>query len=102
MKECLNAVQCMVTDNIREFLSTKFTAKEVKVALFEMGPTKALGPNDMNAFFYKKFQHVVGDSIVLAVLNFLNNGNMLLDINHTNIVLISKVKIQRECLNLDL
>ena len=34
----------------------------------------------------------MGDSIVLAVLDFLNNGNMLLNINHTNIVLIPKVK----------
>ena len=43
----------MVTDDIREFLSTEFTAKEVKVALFQMGPTKAPGPNGMNALFYK-------------------------------------------------
>ena len=35
---------------------------------------------------------MVGDSVVLAVLDFLNNGNMLPDINHTNIVLIPKVK----------
>ena len=34
----------------------------------------------------------MGDSVVLAVLDFLNNGNMLPDINHTNIVLIPKVK----------
>ena len=34
----------------------------------------------------------MGDSVVLAVLDFLNNGNMLSDINHTNIVLIPKVK----------
>ena len=57
-----------------------------------MGPTKASGPDNMNAFLYKKFQHIVGDSVVLAVLDFLNNGNMLPDINHTNIVLIPKVK----------
>ena len=43
----------MVTDDIREFLSTEFIAKEVKVALFQMGPTKARGPNGMNALFYK-------------------------------------------------
>ena len=43
----------MVTDDIWEFLSTKFTTKEVKVALFQMGPTKAPRPNGMNALFYK-------------------------------------------------
>ena len=92
MEECLNAVQCMETDDMREFLSTEFTAEEVKVALFQMGPTKSPGPDGMNAFFYQKLWHVVGDSVVLTILDFLNNGNKLPDINHTNIVLIPKVK----------
>ncbi|KAL0011163.1 hypothetical protein SO802_006271 [Lithocarpus litseifolius] len=92
MEECLSSVKCTVTDDMRDFLSTDFTAEEVKVALFQMGPTKAPGPDGMNALFYQKFWHVVGDFVVLAVLDFLNNGNMLPDINHTNIVLIPKVK----------
>ena len=92
MEECLNAVQSKVTDDMQEFLSSEFTAKEVKVALFQMGPTKAPGPDGMNAFFYQKFWHVVGNNVVLVVLDFLNNGNMIPDINHTNIVLIPKVK----------
>ena len=92
MEEFLNAVQCMMTDDMREFLSLEFTIEEVKVALFQMGPTKALGPDGMNALFYQKFRHVVGNSVVLTVLDFLNNGNMLPVINHTNIVLIPKVK----------
>ena len=92
MEEFLNAVQCMMTDDMREFLSFEFTVEEVKVALFQMGPTKAPRPDGMNAIFYQKFKHVVGNSIVLAVLDFLNNGNMLPDINHTNILLIPKVK----------
>ena len=35
---------------------------------------------------------MVGDTVVDAVLDFLNTGHMLLDINHTYIVLIPKVK----------
>ena len=92
MEECLNAVLFMVTDDMREFLSSEFTVEEVKVALFQMGPTKAPGPDGMNSHFYQKFWHIIGNSIVLAVLDFLNNGNMLPDINHTNIMLIPKVK----------
>ena len=57
-----------------------------------MGPTKAPGPNDMNALFYQKFLHVVGEAVVTVILDFLNDGIMLSALNHTNIVLIPKVK----------
>ena len=57
-----------------------------------MGTTKAPGPNDMNALFYKKFWHVVGEVVVIAVLDFLNDRIMLPTLNHTNIVLIPKVQ----------
>ena len=92
MEECLNAIQSKITDDMREVLSSEYTVEEVKVALFQMGPTKAPGLNGMNALFYQKFWHVVGDTVVLAMLDFLNNGNMLLEINHKNIVLIPKIR----------
>ena len=64
MEECLNAVQSKMTDDMREVLSSVFTTKEVKVALFQMGPTKAPRLNGMNAIFYQNFWHVVGDNVV--------------------------------------
>jgi len=92
MEECLNAIPRKVTLEMHDTLSSEFSAEEVKVALFQMGPTKATRPDGMNALFYQRFWHVVGDTVVDVVLEFLNNGHMLLDINHTYIVLISKVK----------
>ena len=82
----------MVTEEMKEALSGEFTIDEVKVALFQIGPTKAPKPDGVNAIFFQKFWHIVGDDVVIAILDFLNNGNMLLEINHTNIVLIPKVK----------
>ena len=82
----------MVTEEMKEALSGEFTIDEVKVALFQIGPTKAPKPDGVNAIFFQKFWHIVGDDVVIAILDFLNNGNMLLEINHTNIALIPKVK----------
>ena len=65
MEECLNAVQSKITDDMQEVLSSEFTAEEVKVALFQMGSTKAPGPDGMNALFYQKFWYVVGNNVVL-------------------------------------
>ncbi|KAK9988414.1 hypothetical protein SO802_028653 [Lithocarpus litseifolius] len=92
MEECLNAVPRKVSPDMQGTLSSEFSAEEIKIALFQMGPTKAPGPDGMNALFYQRFWHVVGDTVVDAVLDFLNNGHMLPDINHTYIVLIPKVK----------
>ena len=57
-----------------------------------MGTIKFPRPYSMNAFFYQKFRHAVGYFLVAAVLDFLNSSNMASNINHTNIVLILKVK----------
>ena len=77
---------------MHQILSSDFIVDKIKAALFQMGPTKAPRPDGMNALFYQKFWHVVGDNVVFSVLDYLNYGVMLPDINHTNIVLIPKVK----------
>ena len=70
---------------MQDMFSRAFTADEIKEVVFQMGPTKAPGPDGMNALFYQKFWHIVGNDVVNAVLEFLNNGVMLPDLNHTNI-----------------
>ena len=84
IEECLEAVPQKVTLDMQQTLTNDFNAEEIKAALFQMGPTKALGPDGVNALFYQKFWHIVGDSVVPAVLKFLNNGHMLPALNHTH------------------
>ena len=57
-----------------------------------MYPLKSSDPDGMPPFFYQYFWHVVGDSVVNCVINFLNTSVAPLNFHGTHIVLISKVK----------
>ena len=81
LEECLAAVPYKVTSDMRTFLTREYRAKEIKAALFQMRPTKAPRPDGMNALFYQKFWHIVGDNVVNAVLEFFNTGHMEPDLN---------------------
>ena len=70
MEECLSTVLARVTIDMQEMLFGDFTTDEIKEAVFQMGPTKAPGPDGMNALLYQKFWHIVGDDAVNAVLDF--------------------------------
>ena len=73
MEECLNIVPQRMSVDMREELSRPYIVEEVKIALFQMGPTKVLGPDGMNALFYQKFWHIVGNDISFAMLDFMNS-----------------------------
>ena len=92
LEECLAAVPHKVTSDMQTLLEGEYCAEEIKTALFQMGPTKAPGPDGMNALFYQKFWHIIGDNVVNAVLDFLNTSHLDPDLNYTHIVLIPKIK----------
>ncbi|XP_042979823.1 uncharacterized protein LOC122309995 isoform X3 [Carya illinoinensis] len=80
-------------------LTTEFQADEVKAALFQMDPMKAPSPNGMSPIFFQKYWHVVGDSVISAVLQALSSGKagaaaVLRD--HSSRVLIAASKAELE------
>lgn len=80
-----------VSQAMNEQLMGLFTAKEMKNAINQMGPTKSPGPDGFPALFYLKSWETVGEEFCDLVLNYLNNGVLPEEINQTRIVLIPKV-----------
>ncbi|OMO52067.1 reverse transcriptase [Corchorus capsularis] len=91
----LASFPCRVNDQMRASLDATFSADNVKEAVFQMQGDKAPGPDGFSPTFYQKCWSIVCKDVTEFVLNFLNTGEILSNINHTNIVLIPKVENPR-------
>ena len=74
MDTIFQVMDCKVSREMNEMLDIEFTDKDVKLALFQMNPNKAPGPDGMTACFYQKFWDILGKDICKVVLEFLNRG----------------------------
>ncbi|XP_075675168.1 uncharacterized protein LOC142644435 [Castanea sativa] len=74
----LDPVDKLVTPDMNHQLLQPYTPKEIKQALFQMHPSKSLGPD--------------GNDVVRAVLSVLNSSHLLHKMNYTHIILIPKKK----------
>ncbi len=85
-------VDSVVSPDMNDLLLQPFTREEITCTLFQINPSKALGPDGMTALFFQKFWNIVDNDLTIAVLDFLNTGKMLGSINFTHIALIPQVK----------
>ena len=85
-----NTIPTRVTDEMNQWLIKEFTREEVVTALQQMHPTKAPGPDGMSTIFFQKYWDIVGNDITCMVLNVLNSNMSMVEINRTNIALVSK------------
>ena len=76
---------------MNEALLGVFRVEDVKIALNQMHPTKAPGPDGMSPIFFQKYWDVIGSSVVNSVLQTLRTGVMPTGLNETFICLIPKV-----------
>ncbi|KAF7143851.1 hypothetical protein RHSIM_Rhsim05G0174100 [Rhododendron simsii] len=90
--EVVESIQARVTDQMNTSLTRQFSPLEIRQALFDIDPSKAPGADGMTAGFYQKYWETVGDDVTLAVQSFFQSGHLLKSLNHTQIVLIPKVK----------
>ena len=92
LEKILNKVQPSVTEPMNLTLLKDFSREEVELALSQMEPIIAPGPDGMPPIFYQSFWPSIGDDVCSAVLDCLHNCRIPNEINHTHIALIPKVK----------
>ena len=90
--ELIQAIQPKVTPTMNRMLAMEFNANEVKMAVKQMYPLKALGPDGMPPLFYQHFWPNIGEVVTKTILDFVNNGVYPPNFNETHIVLIPKIK----------
>ena len=66
-------------------LIKEFSKDEILTALKQMHPTKALGPNDLSAIFFHKYQNIVGNSVTNMALNVHNSNMPIIEINNVKL-----------------
>lgn len=92
MEEVTNTIHGRISETMNSRLTKDFSRGEIKKALFDMDPTKAPGADGMTAGFYQHYWDIIGDDVTNAVQSFFRTGQILRSFNHTQIVLIPKVK----------
>ena len=88
----LEVIQPLVTEDMNISLTREFTRQEVEIALKDMAPLKALGPDGMPPIFFQSFWRLIGDDVSKAVLDFLNSCHIPKEFNFTYVTLIPKMK----------
>lgn len=78
----------MKQDN--EFLRALPNEEEIFVALKQIPNQKALGQNGMIALSYRDYWNIIKSEVIMIVKNFFQSGELLKQMNDTNIALIQK------------
>jgi hypothetical protein len=91
MHVILDHVQASVSDEMNLKLLALFSDEEIERVLFQMGPTKAPGPDGLPALFFQRHWAELKGAMVSAVRDFLAGKEVPVDFNDTILVLIPKV-----------
>lgn len=59
---------CVMGDQMNEVLSDSFSEAEIRIAVFDMHPSKAPGPDGFTAIFCQKLWPIIGKDITKAAM----------------------------------
>lgn len=88
--EVIQAIPNKVTSEMNDELCRPYSNEEIRAALFQMGPTKAPGPDGFPALFYQTHWNFLGEDVCQAVRGFLEGRPILEGFCDSIIVLIPK------------
>ena len=92
LEPILQGIEPKVMEQMNDELTRPFTAVKVEQALKQMKLVTAPSPDSMPPLFFKTYWSTVGSDVINASLSVSNSSVMPLDINHTFISLIPKIK----------
>jgi hypothetical protein len=95
----LDSIPVKVTADMNADLCKTYTDDEIEAALFQMGPTKAPGPDGFPALFYQTHWEFFKSDICAAVRSFLSGGEVPEGLCDSIIVLIPKVAKPKDLKN---
>ena len=87
----LDCVPTLIDEEMNGDLCREFEASEVAIALKQMAPLKAPGPDGMSPLFYQHFWSTVNQDVTSSILSWLNSGTIPTNLNHTLITLVPKL-----------
>ena len=64
---------------------------EIRDTVFSMQSLKSPGPDGLSPLFYKKYWHIVGQSVTTAIQNFFSFSKLFKELNYSFIILIPKI-----------
>lgn len=92
INEAVNLLPQIISEDMNAILSKQLSVEEIRLALFQMHPSKASGPDGFSPCFYQHFWNIVGNDVVGAVRSFLEFDAKTQQLNCTHVALIPKVK----------
>ena len=77
----LQGLSPKVTTEMNTFLEQHYIVEEITTTLSQMGPTKAPGPDELQAVFFQKHWEAVKDGVLATCLHVLNEQGTITPLN---------------------